>query len=139
MDNTSRRMGAQFVAALRILVIEDDALIAMFLADLLSAMGHEVCAIVETETDAVAAAARCRPDMMIVDANLREGSGAAAVAQILAWRFVPHFFVTGDPYQVQAFAPAAIILHKPFNLADLTRTIARSRQATAPSPGLAAE
>ena len=40
--------------ALRILVVEDDALIAMLLADLLTELGHEICAIEGTEVTAVA-------------------------------------------------------------------------------------
>ncbi len=58
------------MTALRVLVVEDEAIIAMLFADLLVAMGHEVCAIEATEAGAVAAAVRCRPDLMIVDAHL---------------------------------------------------------------------
>src|ERR1700719_4544619 len=56
--------------ALRVLVIEDDALIAMLLSELLAGMGHDVCATAATEADAVTAATRHRPDLMIVDARL---------------------------------------------------------------------
>jgi CheY-like chemotaxis protein len=42
---------------LRILIVDDDALIAMFLAELLEGMGHRVCASVATEAEAVAIAA----------------------------------------------------------------------------------
>jgi CheY-like chemotaxis protein len=55
--------------ALRILVVEDDAMIAMLLADMFAAMGHDVCAIERTEAGAVAAATLCKPDLMIVDAD----------------------------------------------------------------------
>ena len=72
---------------LRILVVEDDALIGILLAEVLVGMGHEVCAIEANEADAVAAAARCSPDLMIVDARLGDESGIAAVDQIL--RTVP--------------------------------------------------
>ena len=34
---------------LRILVVEDDALIGMLLADMLDAMGHTVCAVARTQ------------------------------------------------------------------------------------------
>ena len=47
--------------ALRVLVIEDDALIAMLLAELLAGMGHDVCATAATEAEAVIAAARSKP------------------------------------------------------------------------------
>ena len=42
--------------ALRILVLEDDAVIAMLIADLLEGMGHNVCAGEAIEDDGVAAA-----------------------------------------------------------------------------------
>ena len=42
--------------ALRILLVEDEAIVAMLFADLLVAMGHEVCAIEATEAGAVTAA-----------------------------------------------------------------------------------
>ena len=42
--------------ALRVLVVEDDAMIAMLLADMFAGMGHDVCAIEATEAGAVAAA-----------------------------------------------------------------------------------
>jgi len=47
--------------SLRILVVEDDILISMLLAEVLIGMGHEVCAIATTKADAVAAADRCKP------------------------------------------------------------------------------
>jgi CheY-like chemotaxis protein len=76
--------------ALRVLVVEDDAIIAMLLADMCAGLGHAVCAIEATEADAVAAAVRCRPDRMIVDGRLRDGSGVSAVNHILRTGFVPH-------------------------------------------------
>ena len=116
------------MTALRILLIDDDAIIAMALADVLTGMGHEVCEIAETESDAVAAADRCKPDFMIADANLYEGSGISAVAKILVGGFVPHLFMTGDPDKVQGSVAGAIILRKPFTINDLTSAMARSRQ-----------
>ncbi|MBK5264229.1 MAG: response regulator [Alphaproteobacteria bacterium] len=120
------------VTSLRILIVEDDAVIAMSLGDLLIGMGHKVCATVESEADAVAAAVRHKPDLMIVDANLYEGNGISAIAKILLDGFVPHIFMTGDPYLVQALAPGAIILQKPFKLHDLVSAIERSLQLPAP-------
>lgn len=119
------------MTALRILIVEDDAIIAMALADLLKGMGHEVCAVAETEPDAVAAARRCNPDLMIVDANLYEGSGISAVAKILLGGFVRHLFMTGDPFAVLEQVPDAIILRKPFKIHDLTLAIERVRQLPA--------
>src|ERR1700704_1262468 len=82
--------------ALRVLVVEDDAIIGMLLAEMLELMGHEVCALERTEAHAVTAAIRCRPDVMIVDIWLREGSGVAAVERICAASPVPYLFASGD-------------------------------------------
>lgn len=117
---------------LRILVVEDEAIIAMFLTDLLGGMGHEVCTTVETEAAAVEAAARYLPDLMIIDGNLQEGSGVLAVAEILRTQFVPHIFVTGDVYRLDA-NPGAIVVGKPFSLHHLERAIDRALATVAPS------
>ena len=119
------------MTALRVLVVEDEAIIAMLFADVLVAMGHEVCAIEATEAGAVAAAVRCRPDLMIVDAHLRDGSGISAVAAILRAGFVPHVFVSGDPLRDQPLARGAVVLQKPFRDSELVRAIERALGATA--------
>jgi two-component system, response regulator PdtaR len=112
--------------ALRALVMEDDLMIGMLLADMLEEMGHKVCAIEATEAEAVSAAARCRPDLMIVDAHLREGSGVSAVEKICLTRSVPHVFVTGDVSNVKGLRPDAVVLQKPFLETDLARAIQRA-------------
>ena len=107
--------------SLRIVIVEDDGLIAMDLAELLIGIGHDVCAIAGTEVAAEAAAVQWRPDVMIVDGNLRDGSGVAAMARILANGDVAHFYVTGNPDAIRALAPDAIIITKPFTLRDLQK------------------
>src|SRR5436853_3517200 len=56
---------SKLMKALRVLVVEDDALIAMLLTEMLAGMGHDVCATAATEADAVSAATRYDPDLMI--------------------------------------------------------------------------
>lgn len=112
--------------SLKILVAEDDAMIALFLKDLLTSMGHVVCEIAETEAEAIAAAKRHNPDLMIVDANLHEGSGVAAVAQIIRSAALPHIFVTGDLYSLVGLQPGAIVVQKPFMQHELVRAITRA-------------
>lgn len=118
--------------ALRILIVEDEALIGLLFADLLGSMGHNVCAVAANEIDAVAAAARYLPDLMIVDVRLGLGSGLAAVAEILRARFIPHVFVSGDPSAVHTLRPDAVTLQKPFFASDLTRAIQRALGAPQP-------
>ncbi|WP_245412182.1 response regulator [Methylocella silvestris] len=106
-------------------MVEDDALNALFLGQMLEEMGHVVCAMEATEAGAVAAAAQFRPDLMIVDAQLRDGSGVIAVERILENGFIPHVFVSGG--RVRATRSDAVILHKPFREVDLAQAIQRAR------------
>lgn len=117
--------------ALRVIVVEDEAVIALLLAEVLAGMGHDVCAIEATEPDAVAAATRCRPDMMIFDAWLGDGSGVSAVEQILCTGFIPHVFVTGDALRVRSLRPGAVVIQKPFHESDLASAMQRALGAMA--------
>jgi hypothetical protein len=71
------------MTVLSVLVVEDDAMIGMLLAEMLRETGYGVCAIAATEDDAVADATRCNPGLMIVDQQLLEGSGLSAADWIL--------------------------------------------------------
>src|SRR3979411_28708 len=104
--------------ALRVLVIEDDALIAMLLSELLSTMGNDVGATAVSEAEAVIAAARYAPDLMIVDAGLGRGSGVSAVEEILRAGPVAHVFISGDAGRVHARKPNAVVVRKPFREAE---------------------
>ena len=117
--------------ALRVLVVEDNAIIGMLLAEVLAGMGHDVCAIEATEADAVTAATRCGPDLMFVDVQLGDGSGVSAVEKILRTGFVPHVFVSGDTLGVRALRPDAVVIQKPFRESDLARAIQRALGAVA--------
>ena len=115
--------------ALQILVVEDDSLIAMLLVETLAEMGHRVCGVEATERGAVMAALRCRPDLIIVDVQLREGNGVSAVDEILSTGFVPHLFVSGDIKEVLVRRPGAVAIGKPFRESELDRAIQRALDA----------
>jgi len=125
---------AMALSALRVLIIEDEVLIALLLEDVLTEMGHEVCASVRTAAAAIAAAEVCRPDLIISDVHLHDGSGIEAVATILESGFTPHIFVSGDVLDRRAFHPAAVILQKPFNDRHLTKAI-EAALGSAEAPG----
>jgi two-component system, response regulator PdtaR len=109
--------------ALRALIIEDNALNAMLIAEFLVEMGHGVCATAATEADAIAAALQHRPDLVIADIRLRSGSGIAAVEEILRNGPVPHILMSGDPMDVKAHLPDAIVIQKPYSQAALAKTV----------------
>ena len=110
----------------RVLVVEDEALIALVLAEILEEMGFDVCASEATEAGAVAAALHHRPGLMIVDARLREGNGIRAVESILRDQFIPHVFTSGDRLEGAGLHPCAVVLQKPFLEADLALAIQRA-------------
>ncbi|MGH7091470.1 MAG: response regulator [Stellaceae bacterium] len=112
-----------WMEALRVLVAEDEAIVALLVAELLTSMGHEVCATVATEHEAVVAAAHYKPDLMIVDAGLGRGSGISAVEAILRTRPMAHVFISGDAKRVQLRQPDAVVVRKPFRQAELVRAI----------------
>jgi CheY-like chemotaxis protein len=121
------------MTALKVLVVEDDAMIGMLLAEMLGEMGYDVCAVATTEDDAVADATRCRPGLMIVDEHLLEGSGLSAVNRILRTGPVPCVFISGAP--VYPKRPGTTVLQKPFLEADLIRAI-QHVVGTAEAPSL---
>jgi DNA-binding response OmpR family regulator len=107
----------------RILIVEDEVMIAMLLSEIVEQLGYSVCDVAATEAQAVAMASACQPDLIIVDAGLREGSGIGAMATILQQRFVPHFYVTGDKRTVQTVVGSATVLEKPFFAWELAKAI----------------
>lgn len=111
--------------ALRVLVIEDDVVIGLLLGEMLAEMGHDMCAMAATEAEAVIAARRYGPDLMIVDVRLGDGSGISAVDEIRRTDQIPHLFVSGDASRVRALKPRSVVLQKPFREAELVRAIER--------------
>jgi len=107
-----------------VLVIEDNGLIAMMLAEMLAGMGHDVCATAATEADAVTAASRFKPNLMIVDEGLGRGSGVSAVEQIeRAGGPLARVFMSGDAGRVRERIPGAVVVQKPFRQAQLVKAI----------------
>ena len=100
---------------LRILIAEDEAVIAMLLNEVLTDAGHHICASVATAEEAVAAAQKHHPDLILIDAGLRDSSGVDAVVAILKVSPMPHIFMTGDKAAVLAQRPQALVIEKPFD------------------------
>ena len=108
---------------LRILLVEDDAVISGLVVEILSELGHDVCKTARTELEAIDAAARYAPDLMIVDAYLEVGSGVSAMDTILRRIAMPHIFMTGGPRHI--ISQQATVLYKPFGKAGLTAALDR--------------
>jgi len=103
----------------RVLLVEDEPLVSMMLADMLSAFGHKVDGPYSRFSDAVTAAKSNNLQAGILDVNLG-GEKTYAVANILTDRKIPFAFVTGygPDTIVSAFAHAPV-LQKPIEAAKL--------------------
>jgi two-component system, response regulator PdtaR len=118
---------------LQVLLLEDNAVVAMDIADTLAALGCALCGIARSESEAVKAAEMDQPDLIIADVNLQHGCGIAAVERIVKQRFVPHLFITGDVQTVLHRAPGAIAVAKPFEVRALIAAVRRALRG-APQP-----
>lgn len=113
----------------RILIVEDEALIAMQMAMQLSSSGFEVCGRVANAEAAIAAARRESPDLVLLDIGLPgEMDGIGAAKGILAFSRPKIVFTTGqaDPEitaRAMAISPLAY-LTKPVDMHSLMAIIA---------------
>jgi CheY-like chemotaxis protein len=111
------------MSAPRILVVEDEALVAMLVEDTLSDAGFQVIGPFATVPDALAAIARGGFDAAVLDMNLGGISGApVADALVLAGRR----FVVATGYGAAGLPPqhrGARVLGKPYEPAALVREV----------------
>lgn len=84
--------------ATRVLIIEDESIIALDLERMVKGLGHDVVAIASAKDEAVAKARVGNPGLILADINLGEGgSGLDAVSEILSSFDVPVIFITAYP------------------------------------------
>jgi CheY-like chemotaxis protein len=116
-------------ASTRVLIIEDEPLIAMDIAQIVLDMGHTVCATAARKDEALVAAREQRPGLVLADVQLQEGdSGIEAVREILRAIDVPVVFVTGFPERLltgEALEPAFLVT-KPFDAETLKAAIGQA-------------
>jgi CheY-like chemotaxis protein len=114
---------------LRVLVVEDEFLVAMDIQLMLARLGCEVVGPCGDLAAALGAAETRALDLALLDINLR-GQPVTPVADVLAARGVPFVFCTG--YRLDQLAgryPSAPRLMKPFQIADLDAALRRGPAA----------
>ena len=103
--------------SMRVLIIEDEPIISLDLVNIMRTMGHEVVDVGSTHRGAVQAARLLRPELVLADINLADGSsGVDAVREILSETQIPIVFVTAFPEKLltgQAPEPTYLVT-KPF-------------------------
>lgn len=120
MTERARRRGK----APRILIVEDEMLVAMLMEDMLTDLGHEVAGVAPSFEEAMKAAQNGTVDAAILDVHLN-GETVFPVADVLARRRIPFAFATGFG---ERGLPAAYrdrpTLQKPFQAEDVGRLLA---------------
>ena len=111
------------------LIIEDEFLTAQLIEDRLRDLGFTSFAFAMDEEEAVAAAREQCPDLITSDVELLRGCGIDAVQQICDENPIPVLYITGSAARVRERCPWAIIIQKPFGMADLREAVKEARRA----------
>lgn len=99
----------------RVMIVEDEALLAMELESEIEAGGHEVVALAADRKEAIEVATSHRPDFAFVDIQLLDGPTGIDVGYFLASRGVPYVFVSGNLKRIPGdFAGALGAIEKPY-------------------------
>lgn len=128
---------------MKILIVEDEALVAMNIENVLVDHGHTVVEIADDEASAILAATHFRPDLALVDMRLAGGDSGLRVAQKLHSMGIAIVFATGNCPGSVPENLAIGCLHKPLSdeqivagvsLADAVRQ--RNSSPPPPPPGM---
>ncbi len=112
----------------RILIVEDQAVIAHGLSRGLKALGHEIIGVAHNGRDGISAAAELHPELVLTDIGLGDGiDGIAVAAAIQESQVIPVIFLTayGDAETLEramTTSPYGYIL-KPFEIRQVEATI----------------
>lgn len=112
-----------------ILIIEDEPLIALDLESLVEDIGYRVQGIARTHREAIAEVAKRRPNLVLADIQLADGSsGLEAVNEILNGFQVPVIFITAFPERLlTGEKPEPVfVVSKPFEPAMVKALISQA-------------
>ena len=111
---------------LRVLLVEDESLVAILLEDMLTDLGCEVVEIASRLETGLAAAETVDCDVAVLDVNLGGGVLSFPIAEKLRMRGIPYLFATGygsAPFREHELRTP--VLRKPFGREDLSRGLDR--------------
>jgi CheY-like chemotaxis protein len=114
----------------RILIVEDEVLVARDLARRLTRLGYRLAGFAATAAEAVSHARELRPDVVLMDIHLRGDMDGIEAAQVIgAWAPIPVVYVSAyaDPATAARIqeAGAAGYLQKPVADWTLAQTLGR--------------
>jgi len=113
----------------RVLIIEDEPIIAMDIESIVRDLGHEVTGVAVTRDEAVALAMEDRPGLVLADIQLADdSSGIDAVKDILAEFEVPVIFITAFPERLLTGErpEPTFLITKPFQRSTVKAAISQA-------------
>jgi CheY-like chemotaxis protein len=112
----------------RVLIVEDEALVAMELRGLLEEAGYEIVGWASSAPAAVAESRRFAPDLVLMDITLEEGGdGVAAADRIRQELGIPSVFVSANSDRAtieRARNVGVAYVRKPYDSQQLLTTVA---------------
>lgn len=115
LDLAGKEISEQIAA--RVMIIEDEPLIALDIENLVTEIGHSVLGIATTRSEAVDLARKTKPGLILADIQLADGSsGIDAVNDILKELAAPVIFITAYPERLLTGdrAEPTFLITKPF-------------------------
>jgi DNA-binding response OmpR family regulator len=108
-----------------ILVVEDEALVAFAIEWSLKIAGHHVLGPTDEVEEAIKLSDEQRPDLALVDLNLRDGGDGTVVARHLRQRHgTPTLFLSAQATQARANRDVAMgLVRKPYDVTSLPRIV----------------
>jgi DNA-directed RNA polymerase specialized sigma24 family protein len=113
----------------RVLIIEDEPIIAMDIETIVRDLGHEVTGVAVTRDEAVALAMEDRPGLVLADIQLADdSSGIDAVKDILSEFQVPVIFITAFPERLLTGErpEPTFLITKPFQRSTVKTAISQA-------------
>lgn len=115
--------------ATRVLIIEDEPIIAMDIEGIVRDLGHEVVGVAVTRDEAVSMALAEKPGLVLADIQLADdSSGIDAVKDILAQFSVPVIFITAFPERLLTGErpEPTFLITKPFQRSTVKAAISQA-------------
>ena len=125
------------LAGKRLLVIEDEAIIAAMVEDMLTELGATVVGPAATIAHGLKLAKSEAIDGAVLDVNIRS-ERVDPIADLLRSRDIPFVYATGYGDAVAATGQGAPVLEKPYTLDKLARAVGAALSRSDPSFGASA-
>jgi CheY-like chemotaxis protein len=123
-QETARKAAPHNGSGVKVLIVEDEGIIALDISKILAKLGHSVLGVVYSGEESVREAGKIRPDVILMDIRLKGKIDGLQAARIIGTRYhIPIIYITAfsDPVTLErawATKPLAF-LQKPFDEREL--------------------